>query len=137
MKLILCISLLFSVSLWADEAADRVAIGQVIGALNEPHRGAQAKRPSTLLTSDADPAELDRLSDLQRRMRQISDGPWSEVTAPRITAKCIRFVTPDVGLVETVIAQYGSISGSREPLLFVMRRQGTEWRIASLRLGYR
>jgi hypothetical protein len=89
-----------------------------------------------LFTSDADPAELRRLSDMEGRMRQISDGPWSEVTAPRIVSKSIRFLTPDVALVDAVIAQYGSLSGSREPLLLLMKKQGMEWRIASLRLGY-
>ena len=117
-------------------AADRVAIEKVIGALNEPHRVPHAKPLSILFTSDADPAELRRLSDMEGRMRQISDGPWSEVTAPRIVSKSIRFLTPDVALVDAVIAQYGSLSGSREPLLLLMKKQGMEWRIASLRLGY-
>jgi hypothetical protein len=74
---------------------------------------------------------------MEGRMRQISDRPWSEVTAPRIVATSIRFVTPDVAPVDAVIAQYGSLSGSREPVLLVMTKQGREWRIASLRLGYR
>jgi hypothetical protein len=130
MKPILCLSLLFSACMWADEAADRVAIEKVIGALNEPHRGPQ-------LTSDADPAELRRLSDMEGRMRQVSDGPWSEATAPRIVSESIRFVTPDVALVDAAIAQYGSLLASREPVLLLMKKQGTEWRIASVRLVYR
>ena len=70
-------------------------------------------------------------------MRQASDGPWSEVTAPRIVSESIRFVTPDVALVDAVIAQYGSLLVSREPVLLLMKKQATEWRIASVRLGYR
>ena len=137
MKPILCLSLLFSACMWADEAADRVAIEKVIGALNEPHRGPHAKSLSALFTSDADPAELRRLSDMEGRMRQVSDGPWSEATAPRIVSESIRFVTPDVALVDAAIAQYGSLLASREPVLLLMKKQGTEWRIASVRLVYR
>jgi len=137
MKPILCLSLLFSACLWADEAADRVAIEKVIGALNEPRRGPRAKPLSALFTSDADPAELRRLFDMEGRMRQISDGPWSEVTTPRMVSESIRFVTPEVALVDAAIAQYGSLSGSREPVLLVMKKQGTEWRIASVRPSVR
>ena len=140
MKPILCLSFLFSACLWADEAADRLAIEKVLAACNEARSDPDAKPLSTLFTSDADPAELDRLSDMERRMqrmRQISDGPWSEVTAPRIVSESIRFVTPDVALVAGAIVQYGSLSGRREPVTFVIKKQRTEWRIVSLRLGYR
>jgi hypothetical protein len=137
MKPILCFSLLFSACLCADEAADRVVIEKVIGAFNAPRSDPHARCLFSLFTSDADPAELERLSDMQRRMREISSSPWSEVTPPRIVAKRIRFVTPDVALVDAAIAQIGSLSGSHEPVLFVMKKQGTEWWIASLRLGYR
>jgi len=139
MKPILCLSLLFSACLWANEAADRLAIQKVIekviGAFNEPRNNPRAEPPSALFTSDVDRAELGRLSDMERRMREISSRPWSEVTAPRVVSESIGFVTPDVALVDGAIVQYGSLSASREPVLFVMKKQGTEWRIASLRLG--
>ena len=132
MKPILCLSLLFSACMWADEAGDRAAIEKVISGFNEPHRGPHAKPLSALFTSDADPAELRRLSDMEGRMRQASDGPWSEVTTPRMVSESIRFVTPDVALVDAVIAQYGSLLVSREPVLLLMKKQATEWRIASV-----
>ncbi|MGC9950890.1 MAG: hypothetical protein ABSF64_31375 [Bryobacteraceae bacterium] len=137
MKLLLCLYLLCSACLWADQDTDRVAIENVIGALNEPRGDARAKPLSDLFTSDADPAELDRLSDMERRMREVSSGPWSEVTAPRIVARSVRFVTPDVALVDAAISQIGSLSASHKPVLLVMKKQGTDWRIACLRLGYR
>jgi len=44
MKPILCLSLLFSACMWADEAADRAAIEKVISAFNEP-AGARTQSP--------------------------------------------------------------------------------------------
>jgi hypothetical protein len=126
---------LFLASLWADEATDRVAIEKVIAALNEPRSGAGAKPLSTLFTSDADTSELDRLSNINRRLLDVSNKPWSEMTAPRIVSKSIRFVTPEVALVDSANAQYGSVVLVESiPVLLVMKKQGTDWRIASLRV---
>lgn len=114
-----------------------MAIDKVIDTLNEPRGDPDSKPPSSVFTSDADPAELDRLSDMERRMAKISGRPWSEATAPRIVRNSIRFVTADVVLVDAAIAQIGSLTARHDPVLFVLRKQGTDWRIVSLRLGYR
>jgi hypothetical protein len=137
MKPILCLSLLFCACLRAGQTADRMAIDKVIDALNEPRGDPDSKPLSSLFTSDADPADLDRLSDLERRMAKISSGPWSEATAPRIVRNSIRFVTSDVVLADAAIAQIGSLTARHEPVLFVLRKQGTDWRIVSIRVGYR
>ena len=134
MKPILCLLLAFSAGLWADEASDRTAIGQVIAALNEPPDAPGAKPLSSLFTADADLADRTRLTNLIGRLQISSNRPWSEVTPPRLTAQPVRFITPDVALVDAVIAQYGSVIGAqRLPLVLVMRRVGTEWRIAAVR----
>ncbi len=115
-----------------------MAIQKVIDALNEPHCDSQSKSLSSVFTRDADSADRERLSDVERQMcRRISSGPWPETTAPRIVSDSIRFVSPDVALVDAAITQIGALSWRHEPVLFVLKKVGPDWRIASLRLGYR
>ena len=99
---------------------------QIIAALNEYISGKDAQPVSVLFTNDAHPAELDRLAKLKT---------WSEMTPPRIVIKSVRFVTSDVALVDGSSMQYGSlILVRRIPILLVMKKQVTDWRIDSLRI---
>jgi hypothetical protein len=87
-----------------------------------------------LFAADAD-SEFDRLALLDRQLLGLSNEPWSEVTAPGVTIRSIRFVTPDVALIDAANTQYGSvILQTRIPVLLVMRREGIDWRIVSLRV---
>jgi hypothetical protein len=131
MKPVLCVSLLFAVCALADDAADRIAIEKVITSLNEPRDGHGAKPLSILFTSDADRAELGRLSGLVQQLEDLRR-PWLELATPWISTRAIRFVTPDVALVDAKNAPYGSVMPSL-PVLFVMKKVGRDWRIASFR----
>jgi hypothetical protein len=134
MRALFCIPLLFAAHAWADQAADRAAIERVIGALNSAQSRPGEKPDSSLFTADAD-NQLDRLADLNRRLFQASKEPWSEATTPRMAIQSIRFVTPDVALVDAANTQYGSVIPARRiPLLLVMKKEGADWRIASLRV---
>ena len=115
MKGILCLPLLLTACAWGDEAADRTAIEKAVTQLD--------------FSADADvAAEFHRLWP--------AGEPWSEVTPPRIQSRAIRFITPDVALVDATSTQYGSvILVRRVPLVLVMRRERTEWRIAALRVA--
>lgn len=81
----------------------------------------------------------------------ISHEPWGEasidfpgrwphavmdVVNPRIASRTIRFVTADVALVEGACVYQEEIGGRTQftPLLFVMKRDGADWKIASLRV---
>jgi len=125
----------------ADEAADRAGIEQTIRALSVwPTR-------ATLFTADfEDQRELlravvcpsvwwetcgkgDEPSEVV-----ISKEPWGEATwipaglnmnIARIRITRIGFLTPEVAMVDAV---------SRDPLLIVMKKVGTDWKIASLRV---
>lgn len=136
MKTILRFSLLAaSACLWADEAADRIAIHKVMAALSEARRSTDTKALSALFVSDAARSELEYLSAMDGRLLDASNRPWSEVTVPRIVAKSIHFATPDVAVVDASNTQYGSVVLVRSvPVLFVMKRQGEDWRIDSLRV---
>ncbi|MGD0669425.1 MAG: hypothetical protein ABSB23_17845 [Bryobacteraceae bacterium] len=135
MKLILCLPLFCAVGLWADEAQDRAAIDQAIAALNDPARRAG------LFTKDADSrVDFDRLVDLHRR-NSLSpcavvgmDETWTELTVPRVVSGGIRFIAPDVAIVHGASIIRGAVTLARRvPLLFVMKKEGAEWRISAVR----
>jgi len=133
-KALLCIPLLFTTLAWADTVADRAVIERVVGAVIAGQTRPGAKLSSTLFTADAD-SEFDRLLDLDRRLLQLSKEPWSEVTSLRMVIQSIRFVTPEVALVNAANTHHGSmILARRIPALFVMKKEGTGWGIASLRV---
>jgi len=80
-------------------------------------------------------SDLGRLTALNTQWLQLSSEPWSEMTSPRLTIRSIRFVTPDVALVNAASVQYGSnIPVRRIPVLFVLKKEGKDWRIAALRV---
>ncbi|MGD0497605.1 MAG: hypothetical protein ABSC23_04120 [Bryobacteraceae bacterium] len=154
MKALFLPLLLFSVCGGADEAADHTAITRAIAALNE------FPQPAGLFTADADgPAVIDQLWKGRRlayRMRPasssdqptviISHEPWGEATInfptvpveivnPPVVGRTIRFVTPNVALVDgafTVDAD--SVNPQTTPLLFVMKKERQDWKIASIRV---
>jgi hypothetical protein len=106
---------------WADEGADREAIEQLVATVNS-----HSKPPSDLFTSDAPDSERTALSV----------EPMSEVSPVRLTIRSIRFITSEVALVECVSTQYGPVITARiTPMLLVMRKDGSQWRIASLRVS--
>lgn len=135
MKPILCLSLLLSVCALADEAADRVAIEKALVTLNEFLKAPIEKPLPNLFTPDVDIAELNRLRTAHGHMRDHAGRPWSEVSMPRIVSSGIRFVTADVALVDATDSQFGSLTRRNLPVLLVMKKQGADWRIISLRMG--
>jgi hypothetical protein len=117
---LLCAALAF-----ADVPADHTAIEQVVHSLST------ANPVSVLFTADAD-SQLDRLT-------QPPSEPWSEVFhatngRPFIAVQSIRFLTPEIALVDAVSTQIGSTAFRRVPVWLVMKKEATGWKIASLRL---
>ena len=68
--------------LWADEAADRVAIEKMMTAFSEAQRSTETKALSALFVSDAQRTDLEYLSVMDRRLLDASSKPWSEGTSP-------------------------------------------------------
>jgi hypothetical protein len=57
------------------------------------------------------------------------------VTPPHIAIQSIRFLTPEVALVDATSTQFGTmILVRRVPIWLVMKKEITGWKIASLRL---
>jgi len=134
MRVLFCLQAFFACCALADEAAERSAIRRVIDALNE--RPVRAE----IFTADSDA----RPGLIRLEIRswtptiEISHEPWGEATIyfpfpqpgieslnPRFVSTTIRFITPDVALVDG--------TWQTVPLLFVMKKEENDWKIASLR----
>jgi|SRR5580658_1259847 hypothetical protein len=136
MKPILCFSLFCAVGLWADEDQERAAIDKVIVALNDP------VQRTGLLARDVDSGvDFDRLIDLHRKDSWSAGTvigmhePWTELTVPRVVSGRIRFLTSDAAMVYGASVVRGAVTlVPRVPLLFVMKRRGTDWRVSAVRV---
>jgi hypothetical protein len=154
MKNLLWLLLLaLALPVWADDAADRAAITQVILALNK------APMPSGLFEENADTSVLDELwrgKAVRARIVAtpeiggppaviISHEPWGEARLggplpvmealnPRISAGKVQFVSSDVALADGTFT-YTDEGGATQttPLFFVMKREGMAWKIAAVR----
>jgi hypothetical protein len=142
MRPILCLSLLLASGAWADQLDDRAAIEKTISTLNTT----VVKRAA--FTVDFNVAELTRLWPSSPFWRitpgsvVISHEPWGEAQwvpaavlppqAPlRLMIRSVRFSTPDVAIVDAV-HEPNDTSSQRIPVVLVMKREGTDWRIASV-----
>ena len=135
MNRILCLFLAFSACAIADEQADRAAIDRTIVSLSERLADSNTISAAQLFTADAKPAEREGLFNLHRQLLAMSSLPWSELTPPVITSNDIRFFYPDIALVDAALSQTG-VATHGIPLLFVMMRQGTNFRFVLGSLAY-
>jgi hypothetical protein len=128
---VLLLSLLLAVSAWSDEPADRSAIDSTISSLNG------IPRPTEHFTADSDaPSALDQLWKVNGYTVAIAHEPWGEANIkmkiPTILGRTTRFITSNVALVDGTCSY---AEGSTPiPLLFVMKKEGDVWKIASLRV---
>jgi len=108
---------------WANDAFDRTGIEHTIRALNRATTEVEARK---LATAEAD-SELARLLAFNTR-------PRSEVSRPHFIIQAVRFIGPDVALVDAA-TQYAAWPPVRRiHLLLVMRLEGNIWRIAFVRI---
>jgi hypothetical protein len=128
MKPVLCLSLFLASIAWADEATDRASITTTISWVNSLYVDSTPDFP--------DSVELLRGARGNFGTVVISKEPWGEATwfpaavakAPHFVVQTIRFVTPDVALVEGIDRLNGNTS-----VLFVLKKDGIAWRIASFK----
>jgi hypothetical protein len=147
----------------ADEPADRAAIDRVIAQLNQypPPTAlftADSDAPAALRqlwkarhpVYRVRPWGWDPASTTDHPTVTISHEPWGEATInlpgarplppmemvnPRIVGRSVRFLTPEVALAEGVCVYDIEGGGQqRTPLLFVLKKEGNDWKIASLRV---
>jgi hypothetical protein len=158
---ILFLTLFLASCSWADEAADRVAIDRAVASLNQLPRSASifTEDASSELgrLPNVDPLTI-RVPGPQsypvptgEATLTISREPWGEVAIaypgvphsrvfeiinPRIENNGpIRFLTPDVALTDGVWThEDDSGATQRITILFVLKKQGDDWKIASVRI---
>lgn len=153
MRVVWCFLLLCVPCLGADESADRVAIERAISGLNEFRLAAPFTQDSSALD------ELKRLPNVAplkwrdlgpgcKPTVKISHEPWGEATIgcqfetprtvemlnPRISGGAVTFITPDVALSEGSWTYDNGSTQQTIPLFFVLKKEGAEWKIASLRI---
>jgi len=130
---------------FASEAEDRVAMERAIESLNVP------KRVYPAVANPQAAFELDRLkrshpgtmrilgpdSSAPSPAVVVSHEPWGEaqVNLSKLADPPVVFVTPDVALVNGSCRFEGPAGAVTEtvPLVFVMKKENGEWKIASIR----
>jgi hypothetical protein len=127
---LMCVLLAVSSGL-TSEREDRADIERVVRILDDGLTTAAQKR--ALFTTDAQ-NQFDRLAEFDHRMIGEPHARWSETT-PGIAIQSIRFITPDVALVDATNTRYGSVIFVRRvPVLIVIKKEKQDWRIAALRV---
>ena len=141
MKRALCLAILFTSALWAEEAADRAGVEAIVSALNS-----SPWRPELFTADFPNAAELQRFQgqflvlgggiQVSGGTLVISREPMGEATwipgtavsavTPHFVTRSVTFVSPDTAV---VVAVYG-----RESVLFVLKNESSNWRIASFRV---
>src|SRR5215467_2646946 len=135
MRMIVCLAALFASVLKADEIADRAAIYAVIAAVNNP------LQRTRLFTKDLDSTvNFDSLIDMHLDSSARvpvpvgTPEPWRNLTAPQIVSGAIRFITPDVAMVDGASIVRGAVTfADTVPLMFVLKKEQAGWRINAVR----
>jgi len=121
MKAMFLLALTLAAQCRADETADRAAIKGVMAALTD-------SRSRTALFA----ADVDVTAELKSIDRLVSDArPWSELPPPVVISESIRFVTPNVAVVDGRAARR---TMQTVPLVAVLQGDSGQWRIVALRV---
>jgi hypothetical protein len=139
-KIALCLAILATPAVWADEVAERVAVEAIIAALNTP----PAPRPSLFTADFSNAAELKQLREAAEPTLTvvISREPMGEArwyaAAPLFVTRSVTFVARDTAVVVAVYERQQSQASQGVPVLFVLKNvltnEGSNWRIASFRV---
>jgi hypothetical protein len=131
---VLYVLLTLSAVAHGNEKADRSEIERLVDLVNRRLGGIAPPAREQLFTPDAD-TRLAELREVNKDINASAQGPWSEVTAPRLVILSIRFITTDVALVDASHTQYGPTAGVRAlPTLLITRRDPLGWKVASFRV---
>lgn len=133
MKIVLYLTVLVASVVWADETTDRAGIEATVAALN-----ISSSQPNLFTGDFANADELQRF--LGQATLTISREPMGEATLSlppltRFVTRSVTFISPDTSVVVAIYErQYKPTASNRIPVLFVLRREGPDWHIASFRV---
>jgi hypothetical protein len=133
-KKALCLAILFTSALWADEAANRAAVEATISGLNSFQARLQA-RPDLFTNDFPNAAEFKRFQDTVLPPAVtvvISRAPMGEATwypasaGAGFVTRSVAFVSLDTAIVVATC--------ERQSVLFIVKNESSHWRIASFRV---
>lgn len=117
MKALWIVTLYLAANAWSDEADDRAAIRKTVTTFNDTHLR------SSVLAHDADLGDLSRYRGL-------------DVSQVYFEVKEVRLIAAEVAVADATGSQFGSLVAKRSvPAVFVLKREGGEWRVVLLRMG--
>jgi hypothetical protein len=129
-KIVLCLTVLVASAVLADETTDRAAIEATVVALN-----VSLSQPNLFTGDFANADELQRF--VGQATLTISREPMGEATIylpplKRFVTRSVTFISPDTSVVVAIHErQFKPTDSTRVPVLFVLRREGSNWHIAS------
>jgi len=126
-RVVLSLAVLFTSVVWADEAADRAAIGATIAALNT------SPASKNIFTADfPNAAELQRFRDENRlhptvviSREPMGEATWSPGAIAPFVTRSVTFISQETAVV------VGSCQ--QQSVIFVVKHENATWRIASFR----
>ena len=137
----LCLAILLTSPLWADEVADKTAVEAVISALNTLNTS--PSRPELFTADFPNAPELRRFQTSLPALGEVPTGggtvvisrepmgeatwipPFPTTVVPRFITRSTTFISPGTAV---VVATHES-----ETVLFVLKHENSNWRIASFR----
>ena len=92
----------------------------------------------TVMLKGPEAARLSFTADFQESSSVLSgwreSRPMSEKSGPIFATETIRIVTPQVAVIDLPVNQYGSLTMRRVNLTFIVRKDGPDWKIFSIRM---
>jgi len=121
-----------------DRPVEAERIRSVIAEINKALSRSDAPALAQFFTPDGDfrmgQVVATGRAAVVRAIERQESVMWSEVTPPAIQTESVRFVSPDVAIVDGSQVQYGSVIVRRRvPIMILMKLDGKEWRIVSMR----
>jgi hypothetical protein len=116
----------------AAEAAERAAVDELVSAVNIARSVNDPQVFEALIAKDADPDERAAILAFERVVSAEARRPMSEVSIPRLAVRAVRFIAPEVAVVDAVNIQIGPMV-RKVFVVLILRKEGANWRIAMLR----
>jgi uncharacterized protein (TIGR02246 family) len=115
---------------------DEKAVRQAIKDFNDADNGHDGKALAGLFSADGDlltPAGERLSGPAQIETSVKAPQIWSESGPALMRSIRVRFLRPDVAVIDAERAVYGSTGGSAHHLTFLLTKEDGQWRIASCR----
>jgi len=125
------LALASSVLLAADY--DGHAAEDLVAAVNSARSANDSKAFDALLASSLNSSERAAISAFEQATCAQARRPFSEVMMPYLKVRAVHPITDDVLEVDAVNIQMGSMGQSHDNVVIIIKKDGSQWRIALVR----